>query len=128
MIMRSVYGLLLTLALLGVGPFARACDASGEKVTAVLGAQVATYDDKGDYVADIAKASIKLDEPVVACRDSPALIKVKLADNHTAWVDRLDVKVTGGKDAGPRACKNRGVSHESDTKAPAVSGIDPCSR
>jgi hypothetical protein len=126
MIVRRVSYLLFTPIVLGVWPAAQACDASGQKVAAVLGAQVATYNEKGDYVADVPKASVKVDEPVIACREAPALIKVKLADNKEVWVDRLDVKVTGGKDAGPRTCKNKGVSRQSDTTTPAVSGIDPC--
>lgn len=117
---------LIALACVGAWPVAHACDTTGQKVLAVMGDKVATYDEQGDYVNDIPKGVIRIDEPLVACRESPALIKVKLADGRDVWVDRLDVKVSSTKAAPPRECKNKGVSREADTTAPAVSGIDPC--
>ena len=113
------------LALLAAWPAAHACDATGQSVVAVMGDKVATYDAQGEYVSDIAKTVIRIGAPLVACRESPSLIKVTLADGREVWVDRLDVKV-GGKATPSRECKNKGVSRESDTRAPAVSGIDPC--
>ena len=124
--MLPVSRVLITCALLAAWPAARACDASGQKVLAVMGDKVATYDEQGEYASEIPKSAIRLDSPLIACRESPALVKVQLADGRQVWVDRLDVKVSGAKPAMPRECKNKGVSRESDTRAPAVSGIDPC--
>lgn len=117
---------LIALALLAAWPAAQACDAGGQKVLAVMGDKVATYDEQGEYVSEIPKASIQVDAPLVACRESPSLVKVKLADGRDVWVDRLDVKVSGGKTTPTRNCKSQGVSRQTDTTAPAVSGIDPC--
>lgn len=114
------------LALLAAWPAAHACDAAGQSVVAVMGDKVATYDEAGEYLSEVLKAVIRVGAPLVACRESPALIKVALSDGREVWVDRLDVKVGGGKAAPARECKNKGVSRDSDTKAPAVSGIDPC--
>ncbi len=124
--MSPVSRFLPALALLAAWPAAHACDATGQSVLAVMGNNVATYDEQGEYVSDIAKAVIRIGAPLVACRESPSLIKVALADGREVWVDRLDVKVGGGKATPARECKNKGVSRESDTRAPAVSGIDPC--
>jgi hypothetical protein len=124
--MLRVSRFLPALALLAAWPAAHACDATGQSVAAVMGDKVATYDEQGEYLNDVPKAVIRVGAALVACRESPALIKIALSDGREVWVDRLDVKVSGGKAAPARDCKNKGVSRESDTKAPAVSGIDPC--
>lgn len=124
--MLRVSRFLPALALSAAWPVAHACDATGQSVLAVMGDKVATYDEQGEYVSEVSKAVIRLGTPLVACRESPALVKIALSDGREVWVDRLDVKVSGGKTAPVRECKNKGVSRESDAKAPAVSGIDPC--
>ena len=117
---------LLTVVLLGAWPAAQACDVGEQKVEQVMSANVATYDDKGDFKEEISKAKIQVNAPLVACRETPALVKVKTTDGQEVWVDRLDVKVAGAP-VKARDCKKTVVSRESDTRAPAVSGIDPCS-
>lgn len=119
--------ILFLVALLGYAGYANACDPAGQKVVAVLSDQVATYDDNGDFVSDVPRNTVILNEAIIACRESPSLVKVKLAENRTAWVDRLEVKVSGEKVAA-RPCKTQGVSRNSDTTTPASSGIDPCTR
>jgi hypothetical protein len=117
---------LLTVVLLGAWPAAQACEVGEQKVEQVMTAKVATYDDKGDFKEEIDKGKIQLKVPLLACRESPALVKVKTTDGKEIWVDRLDVKIAGAP-AKQRECKQQVVSREGDTRAPAVSGIDPCS-
>ena len=117
---------LFAVVLAGAWPVAHACEVGGQKVAQVMSAQVATYDDKGDFKEEIAKGKIQVDTPLVACRESPSLVKVKTTEGQEVWVDRLDVKISGAPTR-QRQCKQSVVSRESDTKAPAVSGIDPCS-
>ena len=117
---------LWTLVLVGAWPVAHACEVGGQKVEQVMSSQVATYDENGDFKEEIAKGKIQVNVPLLACRESPALVKVKTTDGAEVWVDRLDVKVAGAP-AKQRNCKQQVVSRESDTRAPAVSGIDPCS-
>jgi hypothetical protein len=117
---------LLTIALLVAWPAAQACEVGQQKVEQVMTARVATYDDKGDFKEEIEKKKIQVNAPLLACRESPALVKVKTTEGHEVWVDRLDVKIAGTP-AKQRQCKQQVVSREGDTRAPAVSGIDPCS-
>lgn len=124
--MSRVSRFLPVVLLFAAWPAAHACDANGQTVLAVMGDKVATYDEQGEYVSEIPKSVIRVGTPLVACRESPALVKVSLSDGREVWVDRLEVKVGGGKTAPQRECKNKSVSRESDTTAPAVSGIDPC--
>jgi hypothetical protein len=116
----------LSVVLLGAWPVAQACEVGEQKVQQVMSARVATYDDKGDFKDEIGKDKIQVDVPLVECKESPALVKVKTTDGADVWVDRLDVKIVGGA-VKPRTCKAQVISRESDTKAPAVSGVDPCS-
>jgi hypothetical protein len=117
---------LLAVVMIGAWPLAHACEVGEQKVERVLSTHVATYDEKGDFKDEIAKDKIQLNAPLLACRESPALIKVKTTEGTEVWVDRLDVKVAGAP-VKQRQCKQQVVSRESDTRAPAVSGIDPCS-
>ena len=117
---------LFTMLLLGAWPLAQACEVGDQKVAQVMSARVATYDDKGDFKDEIEKARIQVNVPLVACRESPVLVKVKTTDGAEVWVDRLDVKIAGGPTK-QRQCKQSVVSRESDARAPAISGIDPCS-
>jgi hypothetical protein len=114
------------VVLLGAWPLAHACEVGEQKVVQVMSTRVATYDDKGDFKEEIEKGRISVNVPLVACRETPALVKVKTTDGAEVWVDRLDVKVAGAP-VKQRQCKQQVVSRESDTRAPAVSGIDPCS-
>jgi hypothetical protein len=116
----------LSAVLLCAGPLAYACEVGDQKVESVKTDHPATYDENGDFVGEVKKKDIVVNTPLVACRDTPQLIKVKLTNNETVWVDRLAVKVAGGPAKKPVKCA-KVVSRESDTKAPAVSGIDPCS-
>ena len=70
----------LSVVLLGAWPAAQACDVGGQKVGEVMSAHVATYDDKGDFAAEIGKEKIAVDAPIVECKDSPSLVKVKTTD------------------------------------------------
>lgn len=117
---------LLTVVMIGAWPLAHACDVGAQKVEQVMSAHVATYDEKGDFKEEIEKGKIQVNVPLLACRESPALIKVKTTDGKEVWVDRLEVKVAGAP-VKQRQCKQQVVSRESDTRAPAVSGVDPCS-
>jgi predicted trehalose synthase len=119
----SPFSLVLLLA---AWPAAQACEVGEQKVQQVMSARVATYDDKGDFKDEIGKDKIQVNVPLVACRESPALVKVKTTDGAEVWVDRLDVKIAGAP-VKQRQCKNTVISRESDTRAPAVSGVDPCS-
>jgi len=109
-----------------VHSLAHACEVGDQKVESVKTERPATYDENGDFVGEVKKADIVVNAPLVACRESPQLIKVKLANNESVWVDRLAVKVAGGPTKKPVKCA-KVVSREADTKTPAVSGIDPCS-
>jgi hypothetical protein len=113
-------------ALLCAASFAQACDVGDQKVESVKTDHPATYDENGDFVGEVKKGDIVLNMALVACLDTPLLIKVKLTNNEAVWVDRLAVKVAGGPAKKPVKC-SKVVSRESDAKAPAVSGIDPCS-
>jgi hypothetical protein len=123
---------LIALFVVGAWPAAHAqaqepaCEVGEQKVQQVMSARVATYDDKGDFKEEIGKDRIQVNVPLVACLNSPALVKVKTTDGAEVWVDRLDVKIAGAPTK-PRQCKDTVVSRESDTRAPAVSGVDPCS-
>jgi hypothetical protein len=117
---------LFTVLMLGAWPLAQACEVGDQKVEQVMSARVATYDDKGDFKEEIEKNRIQVKVPLVACRESPALVKVKTTEGQEVWVDRLDVKIAGAP-VKQRQCKQTVVSRESDTRTPAVSGIDPCS-
>ncbi len=117
---------ILLAVMLGAWPLAHACDVGNQKVEKVLGKKVATYNKSGDFQKEIEASAVQLNEPLVACQDTPALVQVKVVDGDPVWVDRLDVKIAGGSVAA-RNCKKQVVSRESDTRAPAVSGIDPCS-
>lgn len=116
----------LSVALLAAWPAAQACEVGDQKVGEVMSAVVATYDDKGDFDKEIGKDKIQMNVPLVECKESPALVKVKTTDGSDVWVDRLDVKIVGGAVV-KRTCKKGVVSREGDTTAPAVSGVDPCS-
>ena len=116
----------LFAVMLAAGPLAHACDVGNQKVEKVLGRKVATYSKSGDFQKEIDARAVQVNEPVVACQDTPALVQVKVVGGDPVWVDRLDVKISGGNVAA-RECKKKVVSRESDTHAPAVSGIDPCS-
>ena len=116
----------LSVALVGAWPAAQACEVGEQKVQQVMTARVATYDDKGDFKEEIGKDRIQVNVSLVACLESPSLVKVKTTDGAEVWVDRLDVKIAGAP-VKPRQCKETVVSRENDTRAPAVSGVDPCS-
>lgn len=116
----------LVIALLAAWPAAHACDVGSQKVEKVLGKKVATYNENGDFQKEIDAAAVQVNVPLVECRDTPALVRVKTVSGDPVWVDRLDVKIAGGTKVATR-CKSNVVSRESDTRAPAVSGIDPCS-
>ena len=116
----------LALALLAAWPAAHACDVGAQKVEKVLGKTVATYSENGDFQKEIEASAVQVNVPLVECRDTPALVRVKTVSGEPVWVDRLDVKVAGGTKVAAK-CKANVVSRESDTRAPAVSGIDPCS-
>jgi len=117
---------LVAIGLLGAASLAQACEVGEQKVQQVMTSRVATYDDKGDFKEEIERARIQVNVPLVACRESPALVKVKTTEGKEVWVDRLDVKIAGAP-VKQRQCKQQVISRENDTKAPAVSGIDPCS-
>ena len=123
---RSLVTIVFQGALLGAWPLAQACDVGDQKVQQVMVSRVATYDDKGDFKEEVEKARIQVNVALIACRESPALVKVKTTDGTEVWVDRLDVKIAGAP-VKQRQCKQQSLSREGDTKAPAVSGIDPCS-
>jgi hypothetical protein len=114
------------LALLGCSALTHACEIKDRKVVEIMTDDVGTYDESGNFLADIKKSEVKLNESIVGCKDSPALVQVKLTQDRTAWVNLLEVKVGGGTVAA-RECKKNSVSHVADTSAPATSGIDPCS-
>jgi predicted trehalose synthase len=117
---------ILFFALLGAWPAAQACEVGEQKVQQVMSARVATYDENGDFKEEIGKERIPVNAPLVACRDSPALVKIRTTDGAEVWVDRLDVKIAGAP-VKQRQCRQTVISRESDTRAPAVSGVDPCS-
>ena len=117
---------IVAAALLVAWPAAHACDVGAQKVEKVLGKTVATYNENGDFQKEIAASAVQVDAPLVECRDTPALVRVKTVKGEPVWVDRLDVKIAGAAKAAAK-CKSNVVSRESDTRAPAVSGIDPCS-
>jgi len=116
----------LAVALLAAWPAAHACDVGSQKVEKVLGRKVATYNENGDFQKEIEASAVQVNAPLVECRDTPALVRVKTVNGDPVWVDRLDVKVAGATKVAAK-CKSNVVSRESDTRAPAVSGIDPCS-
>jgi len=124
--MTLVYRAAIAAALLCAGSLAQACEVGEQKVESVKTDHPATYDDNGDFIGEVKKGDIVLNAPLVACRDTPQLIKVKLANSQTVWVDRLAVKVAGGPAKKSVKCA-KVISRAADTKAPAVSGIDPCS-
>jgi hypothetical protein len=116
----------LAVALLAAWPAAHACDVGAQKVEKVLGKTVATYNESGDFQKEISASAVQVNVPLVECRDTPALVRVKTTGGEAVWVDRLDVKISGATKVAAK-CKSNVVSRESDTRAPAVSGIDPCS-
>ena len=116
----------LVVALLAAWPAAHACDVGSQKVEKVLGKKVATYNENGDFQKEIEASAVQIDAPLVECRDTPALVRVKTVSGDPVWVDRLDVKIAGATKVATK-CKSNVVSRESDTRTPAVSGIDPCS-
>ena len=116
----------LAVALLAAWPLAHSCEVGAQKVEKVLGKKVATYNENGDFQQEVDASTVQTNVPLVACRDTPALVQVKTTAGKSVWVDRLDVKITGAVTA-VRDCKKQVVSREGDTRAPAVSGIDPCS-
>jgi hypothetical protein len=117
----------LAIALLAAWPAAHACDVGSQKVEKVLGKKVATYNENGDFQKEIEASAVQVDAPLVECRDTPALVRVKTVSGEPVWVDRLDVKIAGATKVAATKCKSNVVSREGDTRAPAVSGIDPCS-
>ncbi|MEJ1965093.1 MAG: hypothetical protein WDO56_27530 [Gammaproteobacteria bacterium] len=123
---RSMMLAVVPALMLGAAPLTLACDVGTQKVEKVLGKKVAVYTKSGDFQKEIDARAVQIDEPLVACQDTPALVQVKVVGSDPVWVDRLDVKIAGGN-VTARNCKKQGVSRESDTHAPAVSGIDPCS-
>ena len=116
----------LAVALVVAWPAAHACDVGAQKVEKVLGRTVATYNETGDFQKEIEASAVQVNAPLVECRDTPALVRVKTVSGDPVWVDRLDVKIAGAMKVAAK-CKSNVVSRESDTRAPAVSGIDPCS-
>lgn len=125
--LKLAVGLLLGAAAFG----AQACDIKEQKVIEVMTDEVGTYDDNGTWVADVKKKEIPLNQTILQCKDSPAMVQVALTpdaagNKRTAWVNLLEVKVGGALQAA-RKCKDTGVSRVSDTTVPATSGIDPCS-
>jgi hypothetical protein len=122
---------LLTAAVLFAGLHAASafgCDAAGQRVTGVMAkTDVGVYNEAGDFERTIEKRRVVVDQAVVACKNSPALVKIKLSNGEQVWVDRLEVKVEGGAPAPARECKARAPSSSNDKKEPGVSGIDPCS-
>jgi alanine dehydrogenase len=126
MLTRAAVAAALLCAAACVNSVAQACEVGDQKVESVKTDRPATYDENGDFVGEVKKADIVIGTPLVACRDTPQLIKVKLANNDTVWVDRLAVKVAGGPAKKPAKC-SKVVAREPDAKTPAVSGIDPCS-
>ena len=116
----------LVVALLAAWPAAQACEVGAQKVEKVLGKKVATYNQNGDFQKEIEASAVQIDAPLVECRDTPALVRVKTVSGDPVWVDRLDVKIAGATKVATK-CKSNVVSRESDTRTPAVSGIDPCS-
>ncbi len=117
---------ILAVALLAAWPAAHACDVGAQKVERVLGKTVATYSETGDFQKEIEANAVQVNAPLVECRDTPALVRGKTVGGDVVWVDRLDVKITGATKVAAK-CKANVVSRESDSRAPAVSGIDPCS-
>jgi len=121
------------LALLGNAALAQACNTKDRKVVQVMTAEVGAYDENGNYVSDIKKEEIPLNQNILSCKDSPAIVQVSLTPDakgskRNAWVNLLEVKVSG--DSGvhnAQPCKKESVSHLADTTAPATSGIDSCS-
>jgi predicted trehalose synthase len=126
MIMSFVSRSVLAVALLTAWPAAHACDVGNQKVEKVLGKKVATYTENGDFRKEIEASAVQVNAPLVECRDTPALVRVKTMKGESVWVDRLDVKIAGATKTVAK-CKSNVVSRESDTRAPAASGIDPCS-
>jgi hypothetical protein len=124
--MRILPALLIAIAAVRVAA-AGDCDPAGQKVEQVMGSKVAAYDQAGNFVEDLPKSAIVIGADILDCRSSPALVKIRLADQRSVWVDRLEVKVSGGKAPAPRPCKTAPISRRSDTTTPATSGIDPCS-
>jgi hypothetical protein len=122
----ALAALLMSFAVLRVAA-AEDCDPKGQKVDQVMGSKVAAYDQAGNFIEDLPKSAIVIGADILECRNSPALVKIRLADQRSVWVDRLEVKVSGGKAPAPRTCKNAPISRRSDTTTPATSGIDPCS-
>lgn len=116
----------LALALLAAWPAAHACAVGDQKVEKVLGRKVATYTENGDFQKEIEASAVQVNAALIECRDTPALVRVKTVNGDPVWVDRLDVKIAGATKVAAK-CKSNVVSRESDTRAPAVSGIDPCS-
>lgn len=110
---------------------AHACDVKDQKVLEVMTDDVGVYDDKGTWTADVKKAEIPLNQNILQCKDSPAMVQVMLTPDkqgnpRTGWVNLLEVKV-GGTALVARKCKPTAVSQANDTIVPATSGIDPCS-
>jgi hypothetical protein len=116
------------LALLGAAGASHACDTKGQKVMEVMTDDVGSYDENGNLLADLKKSDIELNQNILKCKDTPALVQVSLTPDakgapRTAWVNMLEVKVGNGAE---RKCKSTAPSHLADTSAPAVSGLDPC--
>jgi len=124
--MRTLTRAALAAALLCTCPLAFGCEVGDQKVESVKADHPAKYDENGDFVGEVKKADIVVGKPLVACRETPELIKVKLKNNEEVWVDRLAVKVAGGPAKKPMKCANV-VAREPDSKSPGVSGIDSCS-
>ncbi len=68
---------ILAVTLLAAWPAAHACDVGSQKVEKVLGKKVATYNENGDFQKEIEASVVKIDVPLVECRDTPALVRVK---------------------------------------------------
>jgi len=122
--------LLPALGLLCAGSLAQACEVKDQKVVEIMSDEVGTYDSQGNFLADVKKTEIPLQQSILACQESPSLVQVKLTPDsagkeRTAWVNMLEVKVAG-KNATTRKCKDAPPSHLADTTTPATSGIDPC--
>jgi hypothetical protein len=121
----------LALGLLGSTAQAEECDVKGRTVVEVMTDEVGTYDSAGNFIADVGKAEIPLNQPILACKTSPALVQVSLTPGsdkkaRTAWVNLLEVKI-GGNTLVARKCKDESVSRLADTASHATSGIDSCS-
>jgi len=124
--------LALLAALTPAAPAAAACDKLNQKVAAVMNKTVAVYDPTGQYQQDI-DSKLLLGATVTDCRSAPTLVLVRLtaaaapaSGPHEAWVDLLDVKLSGDTVRTERKCAPTSVARPADQLTTATSGIGAC--